>query len=302
MWHDPHAAFGLHDLPLGQVIRLWRPNAEWVDLEVLGKIVNAKKEGDFFSFYPEKKIQAIDYRVYHHSGLLAHDPYAFWPTIGEMDIHLFNKGCHYELYKVFGANRITVNGVQGVRFAVWAPNAKNVSLVADFNHWDGRMNPMRSMGSSGIWELFVPGLQEGEKYKFEIRTKEGYLRVKSDPFAFYSELRPHTASIVADVNRYTWKDREWMEKRVTENLSRPIRIYEVHLGSWRRYDSYFPNYRTIAKDLTQYVKEMHFTHVEILPVMEHPLDESWGYQVSGFFSVTSRYGSVEDFQFFVDYL
>jgi len=353
--HDPHAYFGLHDTPSGQVIRLYRPGAEWIDLEVGGRIVSAARDGDVFTYIPERRIGPADYRVYHRCGLLAHDPYAFLPTVGETDLFLFNKGCHYELYNLLGANVgvfqgvyregvknqnldkeaaqifcsgasrfvheqsasedktyaakptlskadfSTPSGIRGVRFAVWAPNAEAVCLVGDFNHWDGRMNPMRSMGASGIWELFVPGLGEGEKYKFEIRTKEGYLRVKSDPVAFYSEVRPHTASVVADVNAYRWGDGEWIQRR-SGGMDRPIRIYEVHLGSWRRYDSFFPNYRELAKDLAQYVREMGFTHVELLPVMEHPLDESWGYQVSGFYAVTSRYGSVADFQYFVDYL
>ncbi len=300
MMHDPHAHFGLH----GQTIRLWRPGAEQIHLEVCGQIVEAKKEGEegVFTYTADRKIGPADYRVYHRNGLLARDPYAFLPTIGEMDLFLFNKGCHYELYQVLGANLGVYQGVRGIRFALWAPNAKSVFLISDFNHFDGRVNPMRSMGVSGVWELFVPGLLEGEKYKFEIHTREGYVRVKSDPVAFYSELRPHTASVAADVNAYVWNDQEWMETRSQSTLDRPMLIYEVHLGSWRSYESAFPHYRQLARDLAQYCQEMHFTHVELLPVMEHPLDESWGYQVTGFFSTTSRYGTVADFQFFVDHL
>ncbi len=304
MDHDPHARFGLHEVNGIQTICLWRPGSEWIDLEVSGKNVSAHREDEtgIFTYIPKEKIQATDYRVYHRNGLLAHDPYAFWPTIGEMDLFLFNKGCHYELYTILGANFITFQEVKGVRFSVWAPNAKSVCVVGDFNYWDGRMNPMRSLGHSGIWELFVPGLGEGEKYKFEIRTREGYLRVKSDPFAFYSEMRPLTASMTADIKRYVWNDQKWLENRKHQTLDRQIRVYEVHLGSWRRYDSYFPNYRQLARDLAQYAQELHFTHVELMPVMEHPLDESWGYQVSGFFAPTSRYGTVADFQFFMDHL
>ncbi len=304
MVHDPHARFGLHETSTGQIIRFWRPGAEWIDLEVFGKSVKATRVDDegLFTYVPEKKISANDYRIYHRSGLLAYDPYAFLPTMGEMDLFLFNKGCHYELYNLLGANLGIFHGVRGVRFAVWAPNAVSVCLVGDFNHWDGRVNPMRSMGSSGVWELFVPGLGEGEKYKFEIRTKEGYIRVKSDPVAFYSELRPLTASVVADIHSYSWNDQKWIAKRASQDLNRPIRIYEVHLGSWRKYDTLFPNYRQLARDLAQYAQEMHFTHVELLPVMEHPFDESWGYQVTGFFAATSRYGTVAEFQFFVDHL
>lgn len=286
--HDPHHFLGLH----GQVIRLWRPGAEKIYLEVKGEIVEAEKVGadSLFEYTVKEPITGADYRIYHQSGLLAPDPYAQLPTVGEMDAFLFNKGCHYNLYSVLGAN-VKETGIQ---FAVWAPNASGVSLVADFNHFNGRINPMRSMGASGIWELFIPGLKQGEKYKFEIRTKEGYLRIKSDPMAFYSELRPLTASIAYDVNHYPW--RPWTPK------TGPMNIYEMHLGSWKNYGTEFPNYREIALDLAAYCKEMGFTHVELLPVMEHPLDESWGYQVTGFFAVTSRYGTPTDFQFFVDHL
>ncbi len=304
MAHDPHSLLGLQNQDGKQIIRIFRPGSEWNDIEVFGKIVKTKREDDEgnFIYFPEKKVHAKDYRIYHRSGLLAHDPYAFLPTIGDTDFFLFNKGCHYELYNMLGAHFGTFHGLQGVRFAVWAPNAQDVSLIGDFNHWDGRVNPMRSMGVSGVWELFVPGLQLGEKYKYEIRTQEGYIRVKSDPLAFYSELRPNTASIVASINSYSWTDKAWMEKRKTLDLNRPIRIYEVHLGSWRRYGDSFPNYRKLAVELAQYVKEMHFTHVELLPVMEHPFDDSWGYQTTGFFATTSRYGTVEDFQYFIDYM
>ena len=300
MTHDPHAHFGLH----GQTIRLWRPGAEYLYLEVLGQIVEARREGDdgLFIYEAPRAIGPNDYRVYHKNGLLAHDPYACLPTIGEMDLFLFGKGCHYELYKMLGARIGVAQGMRGIRFSVWAPNATAVFLIADFNHFDGRVNPMRSMGESGIWELLVPGLAEGEKYKFEIKTREGYIRVKSDPLAFYSELRPSTASIAVDVAGYRWRDKKWIEERTQQTLDRPIQVYELHLGSWRSYDAFFPNYRQIAKDLAQYCQEMQFTHVELLPVMEHPLDESWGYQVTGFFSTTSRYGTVADFQFFVDHL
>ena len=298
--YDPHRILGFHDAE----IRLWRPGADQVYLEVQGKIVEAERvsEKGLFSYRTEKKIGPGDYRIYHQGGNLASDPYAFMPTIGEMDAHLFNKGCHYELYELLGANPRTLQGIRGVKFAVWAPNAEGVSLIADFNHFDGRLYPMRSMGSSGIWELFVPGIGAGEKYKFEIHAKGGYVRVKSDPVAFYSEMRPNTASVVADIERHRWSDGAWMERRMASSLSRPVNIYEVHLGSWRHYGPSFPGYRQIAEDLAKYCKEMGFTHVELLPVMEHPLDESWGYQVSGFYAVTSRYGYVEDFQYFVDHM
>ncbi len=291
--HDPHHFLGLHDTPNGQVIRLWRPGGEKIYLEVLGKIVEAEKTSDLglFEFIPSSRIGPNDYRIYHQNGLLAHDPYSSSPILGELDAFLFNKGCHYNLYSVLGA-KVRETGVQ---FSVWAPNACSVCLVADFNHWDGRVCPMRSMGVSGIWELFVPRIGQGEKYKFEIHTREGYLRIKSDPMAFYSELRPLTASIVFDIDAYPWKDAAWKRK----SLNGPMNLYELSLGSW---SAQLLNYREIAIHLAKYCKEMGFTHVELLPIMEHPLDESWGYQVTGFYAVTSRYGAPADFQFFVDHM
>lgn len=296
--HDPHALLGLHQVEKGCIIRLLRPGAEKIYLEVLKEIVEAKREedSDIFTFFLSKKIGPVDYRIYHHSGSLCHDPYAFSSSIGEMDLFLFNKGCHYELYSMLGAHLKEIQSIKGTQFALWAPNATAVYLMADFNHWDYRYHPMKSLGTSGVWTLFVPGVGEKEKYKFAIQTREGYLRIKSDPLAFYSELRPSTASIVANLN-YDWKS-----ARVPISQGSPMIIYEVHLGSWKNYGTPFPNYRQLAQDLGSYCLKMGFTHVELLPIMEHPLDESWGYQVTGFFSVTSRYGEPADFQFFVDHL
>ncbi len=298
--YDPHGLLGLH----GDVIRLWRPGAEKMYLEVQSQIVEMARSNDagLFEHTLSTPLTIKDYRVYHQNGALDYDPYAFLPTIGEIDTFLFNKGCHYELYQILGANTKEVDGIQGVQFAVWAPNALGVSLVGDFNHWDGRVSPMRSMGASGIWELFVPGIKQGEKYKFEIRTKEGHVKIKTDPMGFFCELRPKTASIVWDINSYKWGDQEWISQREKKGINQPINVYEVHLGSWRDYGKEFPTYREIAVDLASYCKEMGFTHVELMPIMEHPLDESWGYQVTGFFSATSRYGTPSDFQFFVDHL
>ncbi|MBI2743736.1 MAG: 1,4-alpha-glucan branching protein GlgB [Chlamydiales bacterium] len=304
--HDPHHLLGLHPVDeKSKVIRLFRPEAEKIHLEVFGSIVEAKKvkEEGVFEYQVPAHTTLHDYQVYHHSGLLAYDPYAFWPTFGEVDAHLFAKGVHYKLYESLGAKILVHQGVAGTRFAVWAPSAKRVSLVGDFNHWDGRVNPMRSMGACGIWELFVPGVQEGEKYKFEICTQEGRVKLKSDPFAFMSELRPKTASIVCDVNRHEWKDESWMRARAEKKgVAAPLNIYEVHLGSWKRSSGNFLNYRQIAHELAAYCKEMGFSHVELMPIAEHPLDESWGYQVTGFFAPTSRYGTPSDFQYFVDYM
>lgn len=298
--HNPHHVLGLH----GKEIRIWRPGASKIYLEVLGLIVEASPsdyEG-LFVYTLKKKISPLEYRLYHENGRLELDPYAFLPTVGEMDTFLFNQGCHYELYNVLGASCKSIGGVQGVQFAVWAPSARSVSLIADFNHFDGKLYPMRSLGISGIWELFVPGVGEGEKYKFEIRTQQGSVLVKSDPYAFYAERRPCTASIVADVDKFAWTDDAWLQKRQKETLQRPFQVYEVHLGSWKKDGDTFLNYKVLASELGSYCKQMGFTHVELMPIMEHPLDESWGYQVTGFYAVTSRFGSVLDFQYFVNAL
>ena len=272
---DPHCFLGLHAEE--KVIRLWRPGANEVYAEVQGQIRPAKRvlEQGLFEIKVQASTKFSDYKIYHSNGLLAHDPYAFSPLTGDIDLFLFNKGVHYELYNILGAHPEEHQGVAGIKFAVWAPNAKSVALVGDFNNWDGRINPMRSLASSGIWELFVPGLGLNEKYKFEIRTKEGYLRLKSDPYGSFFELRPLNATIVFDVGRYEWGDQAWIEKSREGKLTRPMNIYEVHLGSWRRYGDPFPNFREIARDLSDYCQEMGFTHVELMPVMEHPLDESW---------------------------
>ena len=294
--YNPHAILGLHE----NTIKLWRPGATTVYLEVFGQIVEAKQidPSGLFEYTPPKPVCSTDYRVYHANGLLAHDPYAFAPLIGELDAFLFNAGRHYELSHILGANFRKSNGIDGILFSVWAPNACGVSLVSDFNLWDGRVNPLRSMGRSGIWELFIPGLTEGARYKFEIRTKDDKLRIKSDPFAHYAENRPSNASIVFDIDRHQWKDAEWIAKRPGA-LNRPMNIYEVHLGSWKKGVN---TYRQMATELGNYCVEMGFTHLELMPIMEHPYDESWGYQVTGFFAATSRFGTPEDFQYFVDHL
>lgn len=304
--HDPHSTLGLHPQESGKTIRLWRPGATSIHLEVFGEIVEAKKVGEhgYFEYTVPAHTTFLDYQIYHTNGLLAYDPYAFWPTIGELDQHLFAKGTHYQLYESLGARIAVHQGVAGTKFTVWAPSASSVALIGDFNHWDGRVNPMRSMGASGIWELFVPGLEDGEKYKFEIRTHEGRLRVKSDPFALMSEVRPKTASIVSTLDRYQWRDESWLKARAQKKeTAAPMNIYEVHLGSWKRKPGGdFLNYRELAHELAAYCREMHFSHVELMPVAEHPLDESWGYQVTGFFAATTRFGTPADFQYFVDYM
>lgn len=303
---DPHSFLGLHLSKDGKkVIRLWRPHAKEISLEVNGKIVSADKihEAGLFHYFPPQDASHTTYRIYHQNGLLAEDPYAFLPTWGEIDAYLFNQGVHYRLFEVLGGHPCVHQGVSGVKFCVWAPSAMRVALVGDFNFWDGRINPMRSMGQSGVWEIFIPGLKEGERYKFEIKTKEGTLRVKADPFAISSEVRPLTASIVARADRHLWGDEKWIEARGRQSYqNRPLNVYEIHLGSWKLKHGQVLNYREYATEISDYCHEMGYTHVELMPIMEHPFDESWGYQVSGFFGVTSRFGTPEDFQFFVDHL
>ncbi len=296
--YDPHAFLGLHTEGKKKVIRLWRPGATSIFIQLFGKQVamTPGKTPGIFECVAPKDTTLKDYKVFYEDGRLEQDPYAFLPTFGELDAHLFNQGVHYKLYDVMGGRLATHEGFSGAKFSVWAPHAKRVSLVGDFNHWNGLLNPMRSMGSSGVWELFVPGLKEYENYKFEISTDKETLLLKADPYAYFSELRPKTASRLASVDCHVWNDGQWMEQRY-DKKSKMV-IYEVHLGSWKR----GLNYKQLAVELAAYVQEMGFTHVELLPLAEHPLDESWGYQVTGFYAVTSRFGLPEEFQYFVDYL
>lgn len=303
--HDPHRVLGLQSTKDGQkVIRLFRPDAERMHIELHGYIIemHCVHTSGLFEVAVQPTTTVHDYRIFHTNGLLAHDPYAFWPTMGELDLYLLGRGTHYQLYQKFGGRLVHHQGVDGVAFTVWAPSAKSVSLVGDMNHWDGRSLPMRSLGSSGVWELFVPGLTAGAMYKFEICTQSGNRVIKTDPLGLSFELRPKTAAVVVDTTKLQWHDHQWMEERKSASVHRPIAIYEVHLGSWKRHDGMFMNYRQIGEDLASYCQQMGFTHVELMPVSEHPLDESWGYQVTGYFAPTSRFGTFEDFQYFVDTL
>ena len=226
-------------------------------------------------------------------------------VLTDFDLHLIAEGSHYKQYEKLGAHVMRINGVRGVHFAVWAPNAKRVSVIGDFNNWDAKAHPMKSTGSSGIWELFVPDIGEGALYKFEIRSKfNKYTAQKADPFAFYFELRPKSASIVYDVNGYRWEDARWMERRSRTNwLEARVSVYEVHLGSWARVSEEgdrWLTYRELADKLIPYVKDAGYTHIELLPVTEHPLDASWGYQTLGYFAPTSRHGEPKDFMYFMD--
>ena len=234
------------------------------------------------------------------------DPYCYPPVLTDFDLHLFSEGTHFRLYEKLGARMIEHAGIQGVCFAVWAPNAERLSVVGDFNQWDGRRHPMGPRGGSGLWEIFIPGLQQGDLYKFEVKSRYlGYLAVKSDPYAHLSEMRPNTSSVIWDLNHYQWRDQEWMATRKQrQGLNSPIAIYEVHPGSWKRKDDpigmRWLSYRELADELVAYVREMGYTHIELLPITEHPFDGSWGYQSIGIFAPTSRFGSPDDFRYFVD--
>jgi 1,4-alpha-glucan branching enzyme len=239
------------------------------------------------------------------STIQQYDPYAFSPVLSDFDLHLFGEGKLYKAYDKLGAHRCTHEGVQGVNFAVWAPNAKRVSVVGTFNDWDGRRHPMRARGGVGIWELFLPGMGEGELYKYEILPQGGGAPfTKADPFATAAEYRPKTASLVYDVSQHKWRDTTWMEERKTgDPLKKPVSIYEVHLGSWKRVveeGNRWLTYRELGESLVPYVKDMGFTHIELMPIVEHPFDGSWGYQATGYFAPTSRFGTPEDFMEFVD--
>ena len=251
---------------------------------------------------PEYLIEFSDEQGRTHE---LHDPYAFSPDITDFDLYLMAEGTHYRNYTKLGAILTTIRGVAGVQFAVWAPHAVAVSVVGDFNHWMAGVHPMERLRGSCFWGLFVPGLETGILYKFAVKSPEHSVEYKSDPLAFAAELRPKTASVVADLETYKWNDEKWIHGRSkADPLNAPLSIYECHLGSWRRKESDgwgFLNYRELAHEITAYVKEMGYTHIELMPVMEHPLDESWGYQITGYYAPTSRFGSPQDFMYFVDY-
>ncbi|MGD8484553.1 MAG: 1,4-alpha-glucan branching protein GlgB, partial [Thioalkalispiraceae bacterium] len=233
-----------------------------------------------------------------------YDPYSFGPQLENFDLDLFSAGKHLHIYRILGAHPKTIDGVEGVLFATWAPNATRVSVIGDFNHWDGRQHSMRNRGVSGVWELFIPGLESGTLYKYEIRNREsGAVVAKSDPYAQQLELRPRTASVVRNGSDFDWQDNPWLESRKQHDwLHQPLSIYECHLGSWQRNENgEFLGYRELAHRLVSYVKETGFTHIELLPVTEHPLDASWGYQTTGYYAATRRFGSADDFRYFVNY-
>ena len=296
------------------MIRALQPAARGIDLRIVatGELLAMRRcaeAGVFELQVPGASGEPPDYRlrVSYAGGHVIEldDPYRYGRVLSDFDLHLLGEGTHYRAFEKLGAHRLRLGSTTGVHFAVWAPNADRVSLVGDLNGWDGRVHPMRLLVPSGVWELFVPDLPDGEKYKFQIRTKNGAILEKSDPFGFSFEVPPHTASVVRDVSAYRWNDEEWMGRRRECGawLERPMAIYEAHLGSWARVPeegNRFLTYRELADRLVPYVRDLGYTHIELLPVMEHPFSGSWGYQVLGFFAPTSRFGPPEDFKALVD--
>ncbi len=306
--HDPFEVLGRH--PEGERVRVraFLPDAEWVRLEDSGLDLRRREGTDFFEILADAGQVPERYRLRwgHKDGgeTLSHDPYAFPPQVGDFDLYLFGEGRHWHCYRVLGAHCHNADGIDGVHFVVWAPNAERVSVVGDFNRWDGRVHAMRSRGGGGIWELFIPGLGSGVLYKYEIRNRErGSIHIKTDPYGQEFELRPGTAPRVRAPSRHAWGDADWMARRGHADwLHQPMSVYELHLGSWQRGEhNEFLNYRTLAERIVAHVKPMGFTHIELLPVTEHPLDASWGYQTTGYFAPTSRFGTPDDFRYFVDH-
>lgn len=315
----PHNILGLHEFGKGQVMTVYRPEAEkvWVsnlDGKAKTELMEVGEDSGFFGIYlPEKELKSpclVTVQYSEHDVIDLVDPYCFSPQISKDDMYIFAEGNHYEIYEKLGAHPMTINGIDGVYFAVWAPHARAVSVVGDFNMWDGRLHPMRTLEVSGICELFIPGIKPGAVYKYQVTTRTGKLLMKSDPYASCAQMRPDNASVVADLRNYKWNDEKWMsqrEKKTRQELSKePMAIYEVHLGSWKKKveedDDGFFNYRELAPMLADYVKDMGYTHIELMGIAEHPFDGSWGYQVTGYYAPTRRYGTPDDFMYFVDYM
>ncbi|WUP44437.1 1,4-alpha-glucan branching enzyme [Streptomyces sp. NBC_00259] len=299
--HDPHALLGAHVVRGGVVFRVLRPYAESVTLLAKGLRAELHADGDgFFSaLLPLRKAPEYTLQVaYEDTTVEFADPYRFLPALGDLDLHLIGEGRHEELWQALGARPMTHQGVTGTRFTLWAPNARGVRVVGDFNYWDGTASSMRSLGSSGIWELFLPGIGDGTLYKFEITRPDGTRTVRADPMARRTEAPPANASVVTE-SHHVWHDAEWMEQRGSRPVHEaPLSVYEVHLPSWR------PGltYRQLATQLPAYVRDLGFTHVEFMPVAEHPFGGSWGYQVTGFYAPTARMGAPDDFRHLVDAL
>ena len=296
------------------LVRAFLPDADEVWIMNPSRTVEQQMkrvhESGLFEVICEKNVFETDsgrYKLKIHQGettKMMNDPYAYGSMLTELDLYLFNEGNHYEIYEKLGAHIREVDGVKGVNFAVWAPNARGISLVGDFNSWDGKATPMHKLIPSGVWELFIPGLAPGEKYKFKVNDAHGNIVEKTDPYGFFSEIPPRTASVVTDLTEYKWNDKDWIKQRETEDqLSKPISVYELHPGSWQKDEegNSWLNYRDLAKRVVKYCQDFGFTHIELMPITEHPFTGSWGYQTVGYFAPTSRYGTPEDLMFLVDH-
>ncbi len=302
--HDPHAILGPHLRDGALEVLVHRPGAARV---VLGERLELERHagGDFWHWrgapgqLPAHPV--IEWFAGDGGSRRVIDPYSFAPSIGADDLHLLGEGTHVNLWRMLGATPMQIDGIAGTRFAVWAPNAERVSVVGPFCDWDGRCFPLRVLGNSGVWEVFLPGIGAGELYKYEVRGRGGGVFLKSDPLGRAGELRPGTASIVS-ASHFRWNDADWLRRRGTHDwLHAPMSVYEVHAGSWRRHpDGRFYSYRELAEHLVPYVRDLGFTHIELLPITEHPLDDSWGYQTTGFFAPTSRFGAPDDLRHFID--
>jgi 1,4-alpha-glucan branching enzyme len=313
---DPFAVLGRHPVTIDgrtavifRTIQPWASRVELITPDRVTPMPKRHPDGLFEARIPfdgDAETLAYSFRVHDPSGAREIvDPYQFGQVLSEFDLHLFSEGTHYRAWEKLGSHVMTIGGVTGVHFAVWAPNAQRVSVIGDVNGWDGRVHAMRKLVPSGVWEIFVPGLEEGACYKYEVRTDAGHLFEKADPYARRFEVPPRSASIIWHDHGYRWRDDDWMRDRLSSDgwHDRPMSVYEVHLGSWRRVPeegNRYLSYRELAETLVPYVREMGYTHIELLPVMEHPFSGSWGYQVLGFFAPTSRFGTPDDFRYFVD--
>ncbi|MBX9743095.1 MAG: 1,4-alpha-glucan branching protein GlgB [Chthoniobacterales bacterium] len=322
---DPHRLLGIHRLDQKtSLLRIWYPGAVAVTAAPLSHgrkacsgvtlrcihsngLFEAETEAAFFETEEGAPIAyQLSITTEHGKKLTLRDPYSFAPHLTEFDLYLLSEGKHWEAYKRLGAHSKIIDGASGTLFALWAPNAQRVSVVGDFNHWDGRYHMMRRLGSSGIWEIFLPGVQEGAHYKYELRGPHGDCFLKTDPYGFFAQHDLDTACMVYNLDRYQWNDAQWLAKRHSTDLYRaPLSIYEVHLGSWRRVPGEGDrplSYRELAQELVQYVKEMGFTHIELMPMMEHPFEGSWGYQVVNYYAPSSRFGKPDEFRYLIDCL
>ena len=309
--HNPFDFLGRHTEGGKTIVRAFMPHAETVKLTGFGEMTRVTGSDVFEARLSQKQAEKLpehyELEWREKADGTVHkiiSPYSFEPQLSDYDLHLFSEGKHWHAWYFLGAHLKTIDGIDGSLFAVWAPGVQRISVVGDFNGWNGLRHPMRNRGHSGVWELFIPGLHPGDIYKYEIYSRDGHLLTKADPYSREMALRPDTTSrICASRQRYKWQDDNWLKKRTENNwLHHPMSVYEVHLGSWQLDENgHFLNYRELAHRLVEYVSEIGYTHIELLPIMEHPLDESWGYQVSGYYAPTSRFGSPDDFRYFIDY-